>query len=118
MGLFKTLHMATPNIASILDPFEQATASKDSNDTFDWTYDLERKFCEAKKKIKQLVTLYLPSPEDQLILQTDALKQGLGHVLYAIKDNKKRPVRIHSIKLPEKCSQKPVNKNTTPVLTL
>ena len=52
-----------------------------------------------------MVTLYLPAPEDQLALQTDASKKGLGHVLYAIKEGKKFPVRMHSVKLPEKCQK-------------
>ena len=103
VGLFKTLHIATPDICSILAPFEAASAGKDTNDKIEWTHKLETEFRKAKDKIKQMVTLYLPSPNEQLILQTDASKQGLGHILYAKKDNKKVPVRIHSIKIPEKC---------------
>ena len=37
------------------------------------------------------------------MLQTDASRQGLGHILYAIKEGKKVPARIHSVRLPEKC---------------
>ena len=103
VGLFKTLHMATPNISTILAPFETASAGKDSNEDFIWDFKLEKLFRQAKEKISQMVTLYLPSPEDQLILQTDASKQGLGHILYALKEEKKLPVRIHSVKLPNKC---------------
>ena len=105
VGLFKTLHMVTPNISVLLAPFESATAGKDSNEAFIWSYDLEKTFREAKNKINTLVTLYLPSPEDQLILQTDGSKQGLGHILFAIKDGRKLPVRIHSVKLPTKCAK-------------
>ena len=44
-------------------------------------------------------------------METDAAKggghshhsAGIGHILFAIKDNTKLPVRIHSTKLPEKC---------------
>ena len=44
-------------------------------------------------------------------METDAAKGsfkedlpvGIGHVIYAIKDNTKLPVRIHSCKLPDKC---------------
>ena len=105
VGLFKTLHMVTPQIAAILSPFESATAGRESKESFEWNHDLERKFREAKESINKLVTLYLPSPDDQLILQTDASKIGLGHILYAMKDGKKTPVRIHSVKLPEKCQK-------------
>ena len=103
VGLFKTLHMVTPQISQILSPFETATSGKDSKETFTWTHDLEKEFRKAKESINNLVTLYLPAPEDQLILQTDASKQGLGHILFAMKNGKKTPVRIHSVKLPEKC---------------
>ena len=100
VGLFKTLHMATPQISTILAPFEEATAGKESNETFNWTHNLEKTFRQAKERIDKLVTLYLPAPQDQLVLQTDASKLGLGHILFAIKDGKKFPTRIHSVKLP------------------
>ena len=102
-GLFKTLHIVTPDISNILAPFEAAAAGKESSDKLEWTHELESKFRDAKEHINNLVTLYLPSPNDQLVLETDASKGGIGHVLYAIKDGKKLPVRLHSTKLPEKC---------------
>ena len=105
IGLFKTLHIVTPNISKILSPFENETAGKESRETFEWNYNLEKKFREAKESIDKLVTLYLPSPNDQLILQTDACQVGIGHVLFAVKNGKKLPVRIHSVKLPERCKK-------------
>lgn len=111
IGLFKTLHIVTPQIAQILAPFETATAGRDSKDNFEWNFELERMFKQAKESINNLVKLYLPSPDDQLIMETDAAKGGgksdlpadVGHVLYAVKDGQKLPVRIHSVKLPDKC---------------
>ena len=111
LGLFKTLHIVTPNIAEILDPFEQETSGRDTRDTFHWTHDLEKLFSKAKEHVNKQVKLYLPAPSDQLVMETDAAKgggisyhsAGIGHVLFAIKDNTKLPVRIHSTKLPEKC---------------
>ena len=50
-----------------------------------------------------MVTLHLPSPDDQLLLEVDAAKNGLGHVLYAINDGKKKIVRLHSTKLDSRC---------------
>ena len=104
IGLFKTLHIATPNLATMLSPFEEITAGQSSNDQFTWTYSLEQAFKAAKTKLKQLVTLYLPSPEDQLILEVDAAQGGMGHVLYAIKNGEKRIVRLYSIKLDKRCN--------------
>ena len=111
VGLFKTLHIVTPQIAQILAPFETATAGRDSKDNFEWNFELEKMFRQAKESINNLVKLYLPSPDDQLIMETDAAKgggktdlpAGVGHVLYAVKDGQKHPVRIHSVKLPDKC---------------
>ena len=113
VGLFKTLHIATPHISNILSPFEEAVAGKDSKDSFRWDFELEKRFREAKESLNDLVTLYLPSPDDQLLLETDAAKgggkqnfpAGIGHVLYAVKDGKKLPVRFHSSKLPDKCKK-------------
>ena len=105
IGLYKTLRIATPHIASILDPLEQAVADRESSEDFAWTHELEMRFREAKSAVQTMHTLYLPSPEDKLCLDPDGAKQtpGIGHVLYAIKDGEKVPVRFHSVKLPEKC---------------
>ena len=109
LGLFKTLHIATPRIHEFLSLFEQAVAGRDTNEKFVWTHELESAFREAKNKINSLIKLYLPSPEDQLLLETDAANgkgtnpAGIGHILYAVKDKEKLPVRFHSVKLPDKC---------------
>ena len=105
IGLYKTLRIATPHIASILDPLEQAVADRESSEDFAWTHELEMRFREAKSAVKTMHTLYLPSPDDRLCLDPDGAKMtpGIGHVLYAIKNGEKVPVRFNSVKLPEKC---------------
>ena len=112
IGLYKTLHIATPHLAVMLAPFEDAIKEKSSNDQFQWTYSLEQKFKCAKTKLADLVTLYLPTPNDQLVLEVDAAKggppgthPGIGHVLYAIVNNEKRIVRVHSSKLNQRCQK-------------
>ena len=62
LGLYKTLYIATPNITAILNPFEQATAGKDTKDPFEWTHELSQKFREAKNHVKNIQTL---SPKPQ-----------------------------------------------------
>ena len=86
VGLFKTLHFATPNISNILSPFEEAVAGKDSKDSFRWDFELEKRFREAKESLNDLVTLYLPSPDDRLLLETDAAKGGVSHLLDQVQD--------------------------------
>ena len=107
LGLYKTLRRATPNISGLLDALEQAVAAKESKEDFLWTHELEMRFREAKSAVKDMHTLYLPSPDDQLCMVPDGAKNtpGIGHVLYAIKDDEKIPVRFHSLKLPEKCKR-------------
>ena len=56
---------------------------------------------EAKKAVKELQTLYLPKPTDQLMIVVDGAKRpaGIGHVMYALVNDKKLPVSFHSTKL-------------------
>ena len=105
IGLYKTLHIATPQISSILDPFETEVAGKDSTDNFNWNPKLSQEFRVAKNHVDKMKALYLPDPNDQLIMETDGSKMtpGIGHVLFALKDGKKIPVRFHTFKLKESC---------------
>ena len=50
-------------------------------------------------------TLYLPSPQDQLLVEPDgAVKTpGISHILFAAKGKEKIPVQFHSVKLPDRC---------------
>ena len=107
VGLYKTLRRASPNMAQLMAPLEEAVADKDSKEPFPWTHEMEMRFKEAKSAVKDMHTLYLPSPSDKLAMVPDAAKRkpGIGHILYAIKDNQKIPVRFHSVKLPDKCEK-------------
>ena len=105
IGLYKTLHIATPNITAILQPFEDETAGKDTKDEFVWNHELTQRFREAKNHVQNMKTLYLPSPNDQLVLVPDGSKMtpGIGHILYAVVNGKRLPVRFHTFKLKETC---------------
>jgi len=107
IGLYKTLLIATPNLATIMDPFDQETASKDSKDKVQWTTDLATAFRDAKNHIDSIKELYLPSPDDQLLLVPDGSQKtpGIGHILYALVNGHRKPVRYHSVKLPDNCKK-------------
>ena len=109
LRLYKTLHMATPNISAILQPLKEAVASKTSLEPFIWTHSLKQIFREAKSHIQNVHTLYLPHPKDQLVIQPDAArnKPGIGHTIYAVKEEKLVPVCFHSVKLKEGCKPWP-----------
>ena len=106
-GLYKTLLIATPQLATIMDPFDKETASKDSREKVIWTPQLAQSFAIAKNHIDNVKELYLPSPHDQLLMVPDGSQKtpGIGHVLYAIVDGMRKPVRFHSVKLPENCKK-------------
>ena len=101
LGLYKTLLPASPRLTLLLHPFDLEVADRDSKDDITWTRDLAHHFTVATEAVNELQTLYLPHPEDQLLIEVDAAKvnPGLGHTVYAIKDNKKIPVAFHSVKL-------------------
>ena len=105
IGLYKTLHIATPNITAMLGPFETATAGKDTKEEFPWTHELTQLFRQAKNHVQNMKTLYLPSPDDQLMMFPDGSKMtpGIGHILYAVKDGERLPVRFHNFKLSDNC---------------
>jgi hypothetical protein len=105
LGLYKTLHIATPIITAMMEPFETAVAGKDTGERFPWTHELAQQFRKAKNHVQNMKTLYLPSPDDQLMLCPDGSKMtpGIGHILYAVKDGKRLPVRFHNFKLKDNC---------------
>jgi hypothetical protein len=107
MGLYKTLLIATPHLATILDPFDTATANRDSKEKIDWTPQIAQAFATAKDHIKNIKELYLPTPNDQLLIVPDGSQKtpGIGHVLYALVDGTRKPVRYHSVKLPDNCKK-------------
>ena len=94
LGLYKTLHIATPAMSRILAPLEESVAGKESKDPYIWTHSLTQRFKEAQSHINNAHTLYLPHPRDQLVIKPDAAANspGIGHTLYAIKDDKLVPV--------------------------
>ena len=98
LGLYKTLLPASPNLTLILNPFDQEVADRDSKHPIEWDRDLIEYFRIANEAVDKLQTLYLPHPDDQLLIEVDAAKSppGIGHTLYAIKEGKKLPVAFHS----------------------
>ena len=97
--------MATPATSRIPAPLEDAVAGKESTALIDWNHSLTQRFREAKAHIKNTHTLYLPHPDDQLVIKTDAAQSspGIGHTVYAIKGKELLPVRFHSSKLKPGC---------------
>ena len=102
VGLYKTFLYHTPNLTKIMDPFDKLTGDKDSKDIIIWTTELKQAFQIAKDHISNIREVYLPHPEDQLIITTDGARNppGIGFVLQARdQQNNTRTVRYYSVKL-------------------
>ena len=52
-----------------------------------------------------MYTIYLPHPSDLLVNKTDtaSLVPGIGHTVYAVKNNELVPVHFHSSRLKDQC---------------
>ena len=101
IGLYKTLHMATPAMSRFVTPLEDKIKGLQSNDKLVWDHSTSQRFREAKSHIQTVHTLYLPHPDEQLVIKPDAASNqpGIGHTLFAVKDGELIPVRFYSAKL-------------------
>ena len=92
-------------MARIIAPLDETVQNRDSKEDYIWDQNSSQRFREAKSHINNIHTLYLPHPNDQLVLRPDtaSLIPGVGHALYAIKGDNLVPVRFHSTKLPQQC---------------
>ena len=102
IGLYKTFAECTPNITAVLDPFDKLTGGKDSKDLVTWTPELKHSFQLAQKHISSMQELYLPKPDDQLIIVCDGARTppAVGMVLQAkTPQGTLHTVRYYSVKL-------------------
>ena len=109
-GLFKTLIRHLPDLASLMVPFDKATAGIPSISKFDWTQNdgrLINSFNKAMSSIDRVNSTYLPRPSEQLILLPDASTHHncVGWALYVEREDKLLPVQYCSAKLPEYMSK-------------
>ena len=105
IGLYKTLHMATPAMSRFITPLEDTIQGLQSSDPYVWNHSASQRFREAKSHIQTNHTLYLPHPNDQLVIKPERASNqpGIGHTLLAVKDKSLIPVRYHSAKLSDHC---------------
>ena len=87
-----------------------------------WDNFLLQRFREAKSHINRAYTLYLPHPDEELVIKTDATEDstGIGHTVYDIKEQELVLVRFHSSKLRPNCrlwSPRAIESLTVAVIT-
>ena len=88
-GLYKTLLPALPNLATLMDPFDRATAQHQTKGLkeFEWTPQLVAAFNLAQDHLKKATTRTLPKPHEQLLLQPDGAQTPpcIGWCLFVLR---------------------------------
>ena len=87
LGSYRTFYRCKKDISFLLSKLESMVADKPSSQKLVWTPDLDQEFIRAQKEIKSLDSIYLPKPNDQLVLTSDYCKTGICATLWAFVDN-------------------------------
>ena len=91
-------------MALLLGDLEEQTYNKPSSQKIVWTPGLVQKFETAKVDAKNMDSLYIPKPDDQLVLTSDYCKYWINGTLWVKVDDKFHVVAHMSAKL-EKSQQ-------------
>ena len=101
LGGYCTFYRCKADMSMILRELELFVASKKSSEKLEWTKELMEKFEHSKTKIKDLDSIYLPKPDDQLVITSDWSQKGISATLWAmLEDNTPKVVARYSAKLP------------------
>ena len=118
-GLYKTLRGHLPALSLVMSPFDAATAGKTFTDKFQWTPALIASFNEPMSHLKKINKTYLPIPDEQLILLSDAMlvEPCIGWVLYVLRKGQTLPVMFCTAKLKDyMCKSFPCEKEAAGVV--
>ena len=101
LGGYRTFYRCKADMSVILRDLELFVASKKSSERLEWTDELKERFEESRSKIKDLDSVYLPKPDDQLVITSDWSMKGLSATLWAMVENDNpKVVARYSAKLP------------------
>ncbi|KAJ8388922.1 hypothetical protein AAFF_G00126780 [Aldrovandia affinis] len=84
IGAYKVLARVLKDCATMLAPFDDVVAGRDSKDVIHWSDELLCAFRYAQKALSSTHAITLPRPADQLWIVTDGAvrEPGLGATLY------------------------------------
>ena len=99
LGAYRTFFRCKKQMSSILRSLEELQAGRKSSEKLLWTKELIERFEESKRQILILDKLYLPKPEDQLVMTSDWSEKGISCTLWAMIDNDPKIVTRFSAKL-------------------
>ena len=95
-GLYKTLLPALTNLATLMDPFDKATAQLQTKGVkeFEWTSKLIAAFNLAQTHLKKTAPRTFPKPHEQLLLQPDSAQPCIGWCLYVLRETAGRNIPV------------------------
>ena len=101
IGAYKALARVIPNCADILDPLDNVTAGRSSNEKVEWTDNLHDAFTKAQRLLSSNKPISLPHPNDVLWIVTDGATKshGVGATLYTTRNGKPHLAGFFSAKL-------------------
>ena len=84
VGAYKVLSRVLPGYANLLDPLDQATAGKASNEKVLWSDELVNEFKKAQTALDTGKSIAIPRPSDVLWIVTDGSikNRGIAATLY------------------------------------
>ena len=102
LGLFGYLRKFCPNYGIIAKPMFELTAK--TNKSFVWSQEADQAFLKLKDLLTNPPILAIPTPEDKLVLTTDASARGIGAVLQVRRNEELKPIAFASqaLKKPQK----------------
>ena len=103
IGAYKHVKCCISQYSSLLSPLEALHAGRDSKERIQWTPELEDDFRRAQNAFRTIKPVTVPRPSDHLIATSDGSikNQGLGSVLYILRDGQIHLGGYFSMKLSE-----------------
>ena len=90
IGSYKVLSRVLPKYAELLDPLDQATAGKESQERIHWSDELLLAFKTAQQALDNHKTISLPQSDDALwiVIDGSVKTRGIAATLYIQRDGK------------------------------
>lgn len=98
LGLINFYRRFAPNLAMYVSPLN-GLLKKCCPDKIVWNNEMVKYFNDSVKCMENSLPLFIPKPNDQFIIQTDACMTGLGAVLWQRCEEGDRPILFISRKV-------------------
>ena len=117
LGAYRTFFRCKKEMSNILKDLEEFASNRKSSEKLVWTPELQKTFEDSKHQILNLDKLYLPKPDDQLVMTSDWSEKGISSTLWAIIENDPKVVSRFSARL-ESSMEKMLNSDAVKPKTI